>query len=107
MEREHDREVQERHEVIFTTLPEEGLMRNTFVAQGERAEMPWLTYWRGLERHGGRRERRTAQRVSQMKIFRMFHWESEAVEKVLAYIATGSWSGKKPSGLLGPDGEPI
>lgn len=94
--------------MILTTLPEKGL--NRLSGKGEKAEMPWLNYWQGMSVHGDRRERHTAQHIGQLALFRNFHWEPQAAEAVLAYIATGSFNGydgKKPSGLLGPDGEAL
>ena len=94
--------------MILTTIPEAGISRLS--GKGEKAEMPWLAYWQGMSVHGDPRERWTASRVSELGVFRMFHWEPQAAEAVLAYIATGSFSGHRgavPSGLLGPDGEPL
>ncbi len=92
--------------MIYTTMKAKGILRNRIVMEGERAEMPWLRHF--MERAAAGEV--IGQRVGSMNLFHSMNWEPEAAEKVLAYIATGSWSGKPEgakTGLLGPDGVPI
>lgn len=84
--------------MIYTTYPGEARIRpgykdhdGEFISGEYRAEMPWLTYYQRMEKLGNRQEVLTAKRISNMRIWRIFHWEPGPAEKVLGYLATGRW----------------
>ena len=75
--------------MIYTSKAGDGLRFGPI--QGEPVEMPWLTYWQGLERHGNPKERFLAKRIANMSLWRRFNWEPKAAEAMLGYIQHGNW----------------
>lgn len=72
---------------IWTTQ-DNGKLRDEGV---ELAEMPWLRYWQGLEQHGTPKQKYVADSVRRMQLWNVLNWNPEPAEKVLKWIATGSF----------------